>query len=102
MQMMEPAYFSAFKNLAFSRTQSGVLTVRFHTDGNPATFTGQMHTDFPRALHEIGEELARRPQLLTRYLAVALRQRVSRRIAEGTALGMALEGLSAADLAYQS
>ncbi|HEX6449733.1 MAG TPA: hypothetical protein VF060_09755 [Trebonia sp.] len=69
MGMMEPAYFTAFKNLAFSRTSSGVLTVRFHTDGNPATFTGQLHTDFPRALNQ---------------------------------LGMALEGLSAADLAYQS
>jgi enoyl-CoA hydratase/carnithine racemase len=133
MQMMEPAYFSAFKNLAFSRTQSGVLTVRFHTDGNPATFTGQMHTDFPRALHEIGEDRDNRVLILTgtggrfmtdidgpslgdiikpaewdetiaegRPVMQRLRQRVSRRIAEGTALGMALEGLSAADLAYQS
>jgi hypothetical protein len=45
--------------------------------------------------------LAARPQLLTRYLAVTLRQRVSRRLAEGTQLGMALEGLTAADLAHQ-
>jgi hypothetical protein len=55
----------------------------------------------PRA-EELAGELAGRPRLLTRYLAVALRQRVSRRIAEGTQLGMALEGLSAADLAYRS
>jgi enoyl-CoA hydratase/carnithine racemase len=54
----------------------------------------------PRA-EELAEELARRPRLLTRYLAVALRQRVSRRLAEGTQLGMALEGLTAADLAQQ-
>ena len=54
----------------------------------------------PRA-QELAETLAAKPQLLTRYLAVALRQRVSRRIAEGTQLGMALEGLSAADLPYQ-
>jgi enoyl-CoA hydratase/carnithine racemase len=253
MTMTEPTYFTAFKNLDLRRTPSGVLTVRFHTDGGPATFTGQMHTDFPRALYEIGndrdnrvliltgtgdrfmseidgpslgditkpaqwdqtiaegrrvmqrladlempivaavngpatvhseyvlladiviaadttvfadfphltfgivpgdgihvvweealglnraryltmthgsftaadaerwgavaevhplervlpraeelaEELARRPQLLTRYLAVALRQRVSRRLAEGTQLGMALEGLTAADLPQQ-
>ena len=33
------------------------------------------------------------------YLAVTLRQRISRRMAEGTQLGMALEGLTAADLA---
>jgi enoyl-CoA hydratase/carnithine racemase len=249
-----PEYFAAFKNIALSRTDSGVLTLRFHTDGGPAAFTGQLHTDFPRALFEIGEDrdnrvlvltgtgdrfmteidgaslgditkptqwdrtvaegrrvmqrlvdlempivaavngpasvhseyalladivvaadttvfsdfphltfgivpgdgiqiaweeaigvnrtryltltqgsftadqaerwgavaevlplervlprarelaeqLAAKPQLLTRYLAVTLRQRISRRMAEGTQLGMALEGLTAADLAYRS
>jgi enoyl-CoA hydratase/carnithine racemase len=54
----------------------------------------------PRA-QELAEGLAAKPQLLTRYLAVALRQRVSRRMAEGTQLGLALEGLTAADLAHQ-
>lgn len=49
---------------------------------------------------EIAESLATRPQLLNRYLAVTLRQRLSRRMAEGTALGMALEGLTAANMAY--
>jgi hypothetical protein len=44
-----PAYLSAFENLAMSRSESGVLTVRFHTHRGPATFTGQMHTDLPRA-----------------------------------------------------
>jgi len=248
-----PAYFEAYENLEMTRTPSGVLTVRFHTDGGPAVFTGTTHTDFPRALYEIGDDrdnrvlvltgtgdrfiadidgaslgditkpaqwdrtiaegrrvmqrlvdlempliaavngpvtvhseyalladivvaaattvfadfphltfgivpgdgiqiaweealglnraryltltqgsftaaqalqwgavaevlplervlpraqelaegLAAKPQLLTRYLALTLRQRLSRRIAEGTQLGMALEGLSAADLPYQ-
>jgi hypothetical protein len=32
--------------------------------------------------------------------AITLRQRISRRMAEGTALGMALEILTAANLAY--
>lgn len=54
----------------------------------------------PRA-QELAEGLAAKPQLLTRYLAVTLRQRVSRRMAEGTQLSMALEGLTAADLAHQ-
>ncbi|MFL6054022.1 MAG: enoyl-CoA hydratase/isomerase family protein [Actinoallomurus sp.] len=248
-----PAYFTAFENLAISRTSSGVLTLRFHTSGGPAMFTGRLHSDLPKALYEIGEDrdnrvlvltgtgdrfmteidgaslgditkpvqwdrtyaegrrvmqrlvdlempiiaavngpatvhseyallsdivvaadttifsdfphltfgivpgdgihiaweeaiglnraryltltqgsftaeqaerwgavaevlpldkvlvraqelaetLATRPQLLTRYLAVTLRQRISRRMAEGTQLGMALEGLTAADLAHQ-
>ena len=49
---------------------------------------------------EIAEGLAGKPQLLTRYAAITLRQRISRRMAEGTALGMALEGLTAANLTY--
>lgn len=47
---------------------------------------------------ELAEDLAAKPQLLTRYMAVTLRQRLSRRMAEGTQLGLALEGLTAADL----
>jgi hypothetical protein len=31
MPMTVPAYFTAFKNFAFTRTPSGVLTLRFHT-----------------------------------------------------------------------
>ena len=65
MPMTEPAYFSTFKNFEFSRTLSGVLTLRFHTDGGPATFTGQMHTDLPRALYEIGQDRDNRVLLLT-------------------------------------
>ncbi len=251
---MTPSYFTAFRNISLSRTEQGVLTLRFHTDGGPVTFTGELHTDLPRALYEIGEDrdnkvliltgtgaefmtridgpslgditrpaqwdrtiaegrrvlqrlvdlempiiaavngpaavhseyalladvviaadttvfsdfphltfgivpgdgiqvvweevlglnrsryltltqgsftaeeaerwgavaevlppaavlpraeeiavgLAARPQLLTRYLAVTLRQRISRRLAEGLQVGMALEGLTAADLAYQA
>jgi enoyl-CoA hydratase/carnithine racemase len=48
----------------------------------------------------IAETIAMRSQLLNRYLAVAIRQRLSRRLAEGTALGLALESLTAANLAY--
>ncbi len=251
---MTPSYFTAFRNISLSRTEQGVLTLRLHTDGGPVTFTGELHTDLPRALYEIGEDrdnkvliltgtgaefmtqidgpslgditrpaqwdrtiaegrrvlqrlvdlempiiaavngpaavhseyalladvviaadttvfsdfphltfgivpgdgiqvvweevlglnrsryltltqgsftaeeaerwgavaevlppaavlpraeeiaasLAARPQLLTRYLAVTLRQRISRRLAEGLQVGMALEGLTAADLAYQA
>lgn len=55
----------------------------------------------PRA-QELAATLAARPALLTRYLAVTLRQRISRRMAEGVVLGMALEGLTAADLAHQA
>jgi hypothetical protein len=54
----------------------------------------------PRA-QELAENLAAWPRLLTRYLAVTIRQRLSRRMAEGYLLGSALEGLTGADLACQ-
>jgi len=65
MPTSEPLYFTAFKNFAITRTPSGVLTLRFHTEGGPATFTGQMHSDFPRALYEIGQDRDNRVLVLT-------------------------------------
>jgi hypothetical protein len=52
---------------------------------------------------ELAESLASKPQVLTRYLAVTVRQRLSGRMVEGVHLGLALEGLAAggADLAYR-
>jgi enoyl-CoA hydratase/carnithine racemase len=51
---------------------------------------------------EIAEQMTARPQLTNRYIALIFRQRISRRLAEGMALGMALESLTAANLAYVS
>lgn len=65
MAVTEPAYFTAFNNFELTRTPAGVLTFRFHTDGGPATFTGQMHTDLPRALYEIGQDRDNRVLLVT-------------------------------------
>ncbi len=143
-------YFTRYENLHMERTPSGVLTLRFHTNGGPTTFTGTAHRDLPKALADIGddrankvldraryfalmqqqltaleaerlglanevvaknavypralelaEQLAARPQLFLRYTTIALRQRLLARLNTGIALGMALEGLTAADLAYQ-
>src|ERR1700758_3983394 len=49
---------------------------------------------------ELAEQMTMRPQLTTRYMALIFRQRISRRLAEGMGLGMALESLTAANLAY--
>ena len=53
-----------------------------------------------RRAEEIAEQLAARPQLLNRHIAVTIRQRLSRRIAEGTALGLSLEGMTAVNLPF--
>jgi enoyl-CoA hydratase/carnithine racemase len=52
----------------------------------------------PRA-REIAEGLAKLPPLTTRYTRVALTQKLRRIIDEGVALGLALEGISATDVA---
>lgn len=52
----------------------------------------------PRA-HEIAEGLAKLPPLTTRYTRIALTQKLRRIIDEGVGYGLALEGISAADVA---
>ncbi len=48
----------------------------------------------------LAEKLAAKQELYTRFISVTMRQRLSRRVMEGTRLGLALEGLSASDTAY--
>jgi len=54
----------------------------------------------PRA-REIAEGLAKLPSLTTKYTRIALTQKLRRIIDEGVTLGLALEGISAADVARQ-
>ena len=62
---MIPSYFNNYENLAIDRTESGILTVRLHTNGGPIVFTGQAHRDLPRALAEIGEDRDNKVVILT-------------------------------------
>jgi len=55
----------------------------------------------PRA-REIAEGLAKLPPLTTKYTRVTLTQKLRRIIDEGVTLGLALEGISAADVARTS
>ena len=49
--------------------------------------------------HEIAEGLAKLPPLTTRYTRIALTQKLRRIVDEGVGYGLALEGISAADVA---
>jgi enoyl-CoA hydratase/carnithine racemase len=62
---MTPSYFNSYENLAMERTESGILTVRLHTDGGPIIFTGQTHHDLPQALAEIGADRENKVMILT-------------------------------------
>jgi len=55
----------------------------------------------PRA-REIGEGLTKLPPLTAKYTRIALTQKLRRIIDEGVTLGLALEGISAADVARTS
>jgi len=48
---------------------------------------------------EIAEGLAKLPRLTSRYTRIALTQRLRRIVDEGIGYGLALEGISAADVA---
>ena len=62
---MTPDYFSNYPNFALDRSADGVLTLRFHTDGGPVTFTGPMHSDLPRVLDEIAMDRDNRVLVIT-------------------------------------
>lgn len=51
--------------------------------------------------HEIADGIAALPPLTSRYTRIAMTQRLRRVIEDGTSLGLALEGISAAEVARQ-
>jgi enoyl-CoA hydratase/carnithine racemase len=59
------AYFNKYEDFAISRSPSGVLTVRFHTDGKEHTFTGTTHHDFPRLIEDIAYDRENKILVLT-------------------------------------
>ncbi|MCI2420873.1 enoyl-CoA hydratase/isomerase family protein [Saccharopolyspora sp. K220] len=63
--MSDPSYFSKYKDLAFERTDDGILTLRFQTAGGPIVFTGQTHEDLPKALEEVALDADNRAMILT-------------------------------------
>src|SRR5579864_5691595 len=60
-----PEYFGRYENFAINRSPSGVLTVRFHSDGKEHTFTGTTHHDFPRLVEEIAFDRDNKVLVLT-------------------------------------
>lgn len=52
--------------------------------------------------HELAEGIAKMPPLTSRYTRIALTQRLRRLIDEGIGYGLALEGISAADVARRA
>src|SRR5919106_4444464 len=63
--MSNPSYFDKYQDLAFERTEDGILTLRFQTAGGPIVFTGQTHEDLPKALEEIARDPDNQAMIIT-------------------------------------
>ncbi|WP_108125172.1 enoyl-CoA hydratase/isomerase family protein [Saccharospirillum mangrovi] len=58
-------YQNAFPNAYLNRSASGVLEVRFHTDGAKLVFNGYTHEQFVELFHQIGADPDNRVVILT-------------------------------------
>lgn len=63
--MAVPAYFEKYENLAFTRDDTGVVVLHFHTKGGPIVFTGQTHEDLPPALEDLALDPDNKALVLT-------------------------------------
>ena len=59
------SYFDAYENFAVTRSEGGVLTVRFHTNDKEHTFTGTTHHDFPHLIEDIAYDRDNKVLVLT-------------------------------------
>ncbi len=83
------------------------LLTRQELDAETAKGWGVLNEILPRdtlltRAHELAESLAALPPLTSRYTRIALTQKLRRIIDEGAGYGLALEGISAADVALQA
>ncbi|PJZ03205.1 crotonase [Pantoea rodasii] len=83
------------------------LLTRQELDAETAKDWGVVNEILPRdtlltRAHELAESLAALPPLTSRYTRIALTQKLRRIIDEGAGFGLALEGISAADVALQA
>lgn len=83
------------------------LLARQELDAETARDWGVINEILPRdtlltRAHELAESLAALPPLTSRYTRIALTQKLRRIVDEGAGYGLALEGISAADVALQA
>ncbi|WP_313683742.1 enoyl-CoA hydratase/isomerase family protein [Pantoea sp.] len=83
------------------------LLTRQELDAATAKDWGVVNEILPRdtllaRAHQLAESLAALPPLTSRYTRIALTQKLRRIIDEGAGYGLALEGISAADVALQA
>ena len=65
MEAIRDSYFTAYRNLKFTRDAEGVLVVQLHSNGGPLTFTAQAHTEVVDAFYRISQDRANKIVILT-------------------------------------
>lgn len=64
-QQVAPAYFTKYEHLKMTRTDDGILEIRFHTNGGPITFTGRDHREFVEAFYLVSQDRDNKVVILT-------------------------------------
>jgi enoyl-CoA hydratase/carnithine racemase len=65
METIRDSYFTAYRNLNFTRDAEGVLVVQLHSNGGPLTFTAHAHTEVVDAFYRISQDRANKIVILT-------------------------------------
>ena len=65
MPTLRDNYFTAYNSLKLTRDADGVLTVTFHSNDGPFTFTAQDHTEFVDAFYRIAQDRGNKIVILT-------------------------------------
>ncbi|MBW1900139.1 MAG: enoyl-CoA hydratase/isomerase family protein [Deltaproteobacteria bacterium] len=60
-----PEYFDRYETIAFDRTESGVLTVRLHTNSGPVVYSSDNHREWVHAFFDISADRDNRVVILT-------------------------------------
>ena len=58
-------YRDSFPNARLTRSNTGVLEIKLHTNGGKLVFNGYTHEQFPELFHAVGEDLDNRVVILT-------------------------------------
>lgn len=60
-----PEYFDKYETIAFERTETGVITVRLHSNGGPVIYSSAHHREWVSAFLDIGADRDNRVMILT-------------------------------------
>lgn len=63
--MTNPAYFTRYPTIRFTRDADGILTMALHNNGGPLTFTAADHEAFVDAFYEVSRDRANSVVILT-------------------------------------